>query len=50
MDQGYPEIDALVLSIKSNTNFLKKLFFPKVRLILVLAIFSVAIALRIILI
>ncbi len=49
MDHGFGDIDALVSSIKGNTNFLNKLFFPKVSLFIVIGVISVAVVIRLIL-
>lgn len=50
MDDGFREVDAFVSKVKSNTNFLKKLFFPRVLLIVSIGILVIAIAIRLILI
>ncbi len=49
MDDGYHEIDAFVSVIKENTNFLNRLFFPKIRLALAIGVLVMALALRFIL-
>jgi hypothetical protein len=38
MNDTFSEIDALVNDIQNNTNFLKKLFFPRIRILLGFAI------------
>jgi len=46
MNANFPEVDSLIADIKNNTNFLNKLFFPRVRLMLAIGVVCIIIAVK----
>ena len=44
---NFPEVDTLVSEIKNNTNFLRRLLFPRITIIVAIGIVFVVIAVSI---
>jgi len=46
MNDTFPEVDALVSEIRNNANFLYRMFFPRISLIIGIGIGLIVIAVR----
>ena len=47
MNDNFPEIDRLVSEIKNNTNFMRRLLFPRISIIIAIGIVFVVIVVSI---